>query len=419
MTAGWEKAPDAPAKAALALLDRYGGTIGKRAIAAAAAWQVASPAIHWARRRRRDKEYTITVGGTDDIYPDLHDWVLARIPAEERRAMLLDTTISRSDKTYAESDTGPGDHDRVEVKLRYDGSRIQQVKLDGHKIEVAVSRDDFPGDRANLPNNWRRYLEKITFTCSTLAGRDAVVRMIEGLAETKHAQAPVSPLLIPSRWGGEWQRRSDLKPRELDTVVLKEGQLEGLVADLGRFIEREDEYDRLCQPWHRGYLLHGSPGTGKTSCARALAHHFHMPVYYLPLADLEHDTNLMHLVQGVKPRSMLLLEDVDVYRAATERADETGRVSLAAMLNALDGVWTPHGLVTVLTTNRREDIDEALLRAGRVDVQEEFSPLDTSQARRLCSVVGGRVHPSDWVGRSPAELMDAVWAQRDVTPIAA
>lgn len=406
-------------RAALQLLERYGGRLGKRAVAIAAAWQLASPALAWLQRRRRQRDYTITVGGTDEIYPDLHEWVLAQIPAQERRAMLLDTS-SRGDYDHDAKVGPPATMSAPRVRLRYDGSRVQEVDLDGHRIEVSVARDDLPGGRENLSENWRRYLERITFTCSSLAGRDAVVAMIERLVEAKRSRDVLAPLLIPSRWSGDWQRRSDLKPRALESVVLKAGQLERLVSDLQRFIDREEEYARLCQPWHRGYLFHGTPGTGKTSAARALAHHFRMPVHYLPLADLERDTDLMHLIQAVRPRSMLLLEDVDVYRAVTERDDGPARVSLAAMLNALDGVWTPHGLVTVLTTNRREDIDEALMRAGRVDVQEEFSPLDADQATRLGELLGPHAGSAeDWIGRSPAEMMDALWAQRDAVSVAA
>jgi hypothetical protein len=78
------------------------------------------------------------------------------------------------------------------------------------------------------------------------------------------------------------------------------------------------------------------------------------------------------------------------------------------MLNALDGVWTPHGMVTILTTNHRKDLDPALIRAGRVDVDEEFTVLDADQARRLAAQLD--VSPADdavagLAGRSPADAM--------------
>jgi chaperone BCS1 len=232
--------------------------------------------------------------------------------------------------------------------------------------------------------------------------------MLEQLAVQVYATKKQPSLLMPSRWGGDWSRRDDLPPRALASVVLRAGQLERLVDDLGGFIASEADYARLSQPWHRGYLFHGPPGTGKTSVARALANHFDLPVHYLPLGDLERDADLMNLVGQIRSRSILLIEDADVYHAAVDRDDDSPKASLAAMLNALDGVWTPHGLVTVLTTNDRDALDTALLRPGRVDVTEEFSMLDAEQADRLAVFCG---LPDDgwgeFVGRSPAEMMEA------------
>jgi AAA+ superfamily predicted ATPase len=112
----------------------------------------------------------------------------------------------------------------------------------------------------------------------------------------------------------------------------------------------------------------------------------------------------------IQPRSVLLLEDVDVYHAATDRDEEDGKVSVAAMLNALDGVWTPHGLITMMTTNNRDRLDAALVRAGRIDVDEEFTPLDRGQAARLLEQFRSSLDPQQFVGSGPSELIAATRA---------
>lgn len=389
----------------LALMGRGGGRRTERVLAAVAAGQVLAPLAERAYKRiRRRDDFTLTVPASDDIYPVLHEWVLARMPETDRKALIA-TTTSALEVNYSGQPAEP-----ARVRLRYDGNREQSVSIDGHRIKVSVVREDVPAAArsTNADPSWMRYMERITFCASTVEGRGAIIAMIEGVLADRLSEDLRPAVFLPSRWGSEWVRRGDLPMRTLDSTILKSGQLERLVADLSRFLGAEADYDRLSQPWHRGYLFHGPPGTGKTSVARALANHFGLPTYYLPLADIEKDANLMQFVADIKPRSVLLLEDVDAYHATTSRKEKHDAVSIAAMLNALDGIWTPPGLVTILTTNHRDALDDALVRAGRVDVDEEFTALDEEQAERMIDYFGSDLFSRDWTGCAPADLIEAV-----------
>lgn len=387
--------------AQLAVLERYGGKRGRQALTAITVAQIMWPMAKkgWGRIRRRE-DFTITVPGLDPIYPDLHEWVLERMPEVERKAMIASTAHTEYD---SEADG---------VMLRYDGSREQKVEIDGNDVAVKVERERMP-DRVNLSDDWRLSLEKVTFTAKTVEGRDAVVRMVGGLVEEKRSRPAPPSLYMPTRWGGEWNRRGDLPPRSLPSVILKEGQLERLMDDFATFLTSEEEYNRLSLPWHRGYLFFGEPGTGKTSLARALADMFALPTYYLPLGDMEKDANLIANITAIRPRSLLLLEDADVFGAATERSKDKDNASLSAMLNSLDGAWTPHGLITVMTTNNRDALDPALVRPGRIDVEEEFTALDLDQAERLAEYFGCETCiPTEFVDRSPAEMIEHLKRER-------
>lgn len=356
----------------------------------------------WYHRVKAQMIYTISVPGDDEVYSDLHSWLIANMPHHKRRAMTLRSV--RPSNNEVSYDPVPVDSnyrsnassDGEAVQMFYDGSKEQTVEIGGYSVRVSVERPDW-ASRLNLNSNedrgWAamaRREEKIIFTTSGTEARDAVIAFIDSLSRKRHATKHEPRFFMAQRWG-DWGRRDEVPKRRLDSVVLREGQSEDLVSDLTKFLADEEAYGRLGVPWHRGYLLAGPPGTGKTSIAKALATYFGLDIYYVPLGDLNEDASLLGLVANVKPRSILLLEDVDIVPAALDREGEAKKdqppvrfgISMAGLLNALDGVTTPHGLITVMTTNKPDRLDEALTRAGRVDRRFDVDHLDDEQLIRL------------------------------------
>ncbi len=62
-----------------------------------------------------------------------------------------------------------------------------------------------------------------------------------------------------------------------------------------------------------------------------------------------------------------------------------GRLTLAGLLNALDGPTATMGRLLFMTTNHKSLIDSALLRAGRIDYELIFEPVTQHQCERLFS----------------------------------
>lgn len=291
------------------------------------------------------------------------------------------------------------------VELIFNETSQRRVTINGHKVSILLRRAEHGGgddeERAYRPVQ----PDALHFNCNSREGQQAVVEHLRRIAtdSEKHRAA----LHLLNSWGS-WSRRDDLPDRTLDSVVLRAGQMERIRDDIQSFLGQEVDYIRRGLPYHRGYMLHGAPGTGKTSIVRALAAHFGLDLWYAPLGDLERDMSLIALINQVQPGSILLLEDVDVYHATRERDDEQRGTSMAGLLNALDGVATPHGLITFMTTNDIDVIDRALLRPGRIDVTEEIGHPDKDQIARLyehwysTSLTPKQVDSIEWTGTTAA-----------------
>jgi chaperone BCS1 len=182
-----------------------------------------------------------------------------------------------------------------------------------------------------------------------------------------------------------WDLVEGYAPRLLDSVILQPGEKEHLVRDIENFRKSKRRYARLGVPYHRGYLFYGPPGTGKTSLVSALAANFGLAIYAINLAVFD-DRSLMNAVNQVSTNSVLLFEDIDCMksgdarvpsnvaandrtRSPNEKENVAARngVTLSGLLNVLDGFYAPTNVLFMMSTNRIETLDEALLRPGRID----------------------------------------------------
>ena len=102
------------------------------------------------------------------------------------------------------------------------------------------------------------------------------------------------------------------------------------------------------------------------------------------------DDRLQYLFNVVPERSFILLEDIDAAFASRiqpapgqSHGAASQRVTFSGLLNAIDGIASSEERIIFMTTNHIERLDSALLRPGRIDVQQYLGNVTTFQAKRM------------------------------------
>jgi chaperone BCS1 len=163
---------------------------------------------------------------------------------------------------------------------------------------------------------------------------------------------------------GDWMNFGEIYGKSIENIVLKEKQ--EIVDNIADFISKEAWYSKRGLSYKRGYLFYGSPGNGKTSLCLALAKHFNRDIQFLNLNDIEKDSNLFVSFNNIRNNSILVIEDVDAVFGTREGKS---KISFSALLNCMDGAFSKYGIITIMTTNHADRIDDALIREGRIDMK--------------------------------------------------
>ncbi|CAE6475775.1 unnamed protein product [Rhizoctonia solani] len=195
---------------------------------------------------------------------------------------------------------------------------------------------------------------------------------------------------------GNWKSLTSKPHRDFGSVVLEPEIKRQLLEDANEFLENERWYADRGIPYRRGYLLYGTPGSGKSSSIHALASELRLDIYIVPLSlKTIDDTILSSLITTTPSRCILLYEDIDV--AFVDRSDTPpvqmrgmrgeligkSGITLSGLLNTIDGVQAQEGRLLFATTNHPERLDPALSRPGRMDVKIEYSHSTQWQAEQI------------------------------------
>jgi hypothetical protein len=182
-----------------------------------------------------------------------------------------------------------------------------------------------------------------------------------------------------------WDQSHKWAKRSMDSMSLNtEGK--ALLDDVKNFISSKSEslYERLGVPYKRNFLLHGPPGTGKTSMIRSIASEIGYNVSTIHFDPSLTDIKFMRAVQTIPENSILLLEDIDhIFQERKKNDEHKNAITFSGLLQVLDGFGSQYKLITMITTNFIEVLDKALIRRGRIDKMVEFKYANRDQIHHM------------------------------------
>lgn len=179
---------------------------------------------------------------------------------------------------------------------------------------------------------------------------------------------------------GDWKELKISRPRSFESIILPNGRIDAIMADIREFLDKEAWYRERGIPYRRGYLFYGPPGNGKSSLIQAISGHFVLPLFMINVREENlTDARLASAINNIPNHSALLIEDADV---AMPQKDSEG-VTMSGLRNAIDGPAASEGRLLFMTTNNVDEIDKAIRRSGRIDVNVEFPNATTEQVGLL------------------------------------
>lgn len=280
---------------------------------------------------------------------------------------------------YLQFDLGPVEYAAVEVA--HDASRqavsfgAWLVEFDGEPI-VALQRGARPD--FGLQNARLEVLAATTAVAESFIGRVrermrslSVLRgKVLSFAQTEFGHEGAGMTFLP-------------RPSvAADDVILGDGVLESVKRHVVGIGEYRDQLVEAGQHLKRGVLFYGPPGTGKTLTVRHLLSSTEgTTAVLLTGPSIRFIAEAAEVARALQP-SIVVLEDVDL--VAGDRSMHYGpQPLLFSILDALDGLDGDADVTFVLTTNRVEDLERALVeRPGRIDLAVEFGlPADVERRR--------------------------------------
>lgn len=165
------------------------------------------------------------------------------------------------------------------------------------------------------------------------------------------------------------------------------------LADIVEFLKNPNRFGRLGGKLPKGVLLVGPPGTGKTLLARAVAGEAGVPFFHASGSEFDEilvgqgARRVRDLFEKAKQRTPCVIFIDEIDSVGGKRSNSVlhpyANQTINQLLSEMDGFNQNEGVIVMGATNRANDLDKALLRPGRFDVQVTVAVPDYKGRKEL------------------------------------
>lgn len=194
-----------------------------------------------------------------------------------------------------------------------------------------------------------------------------------------------------------FDQKTDVKTTFKDVAGLEGAKEE--IQEIVDFLKNPEKYTSLGGKIPKGALLIGSPGTGKTLLAKAVAGEAKVPFFSLSGSDFVEmfvgvgASRVRDLFKQAKEKSpsIIFIDEIDAIGRARGKSNMSGsnderENTLNQLLTEMDGFGTNTNVIVLAATNRADILDKALMRAGRFDRQIYVDLPDVNERQEIFEV---------------------------------
>lgn len=297
---------------------------------------------------------------------------------------------------------------REHLKKEVENKKIEHCPIFSiEKIFKAV--DELP-DTINLEegSNWEiEYKED--FFGTTIQRKPVSIKHVSKDSESRRHSGTIfslSNLLQGEDKDEEDNKEANKRKRFIPDITFEDiGGIETIIDQIREVIElplkRPEIYHHLGIKPHKGILLYGDPGNGKTLVAKAIANE--VKAHFIPISGPElvskwhgqSEENLRNIFKEARELQPAIIFFDEIDSVAQKRSDdENARLDakfVNQLLTLMDGMEAYDNVTILASTNRPELLDDALLRPGRFDFKIEIQKPDEIGCYKILKVASRKM----------------------------